>query len=263
MQYILKRILQDKDITMKLSKKILFPVLFVFITSCFLYYQYKVYNYTVLEIIFPIKNKFWLHRTNDISRLHRFKNKYCGFEIDINWYEQTNEFDVSHDKRDIKYIYKLENIFKNIPKDKKIWLDFKNLTSENAEQSINKIENIIKLYNIRKQNIIIESNNYTKLKTFKDHGFYTSYYIPVDESFLKSKSGNVIFKRRVNDAILSGNIDAVSFPIEYYNTIKSLNFHGDLLTWASSTRYYMFYIKNNLKTVLNDQQVKVILVKDR
>lgn len=63
MQYILKRILQDKDITMKLSKKILFPVLFVFITSCFLYYQYKVYNYTVLEIIFPIKNKFWLHRT--------------------------------------------------------------------------------------------------------------------------------------------------------------------------------------------------------
>lgn len=117
--------------------------------------------------------------------------------------------------------------------------------------------------------MIVESGNYRELKTFRDDGFYTSYYCPVTydkkerERFFKSESERRAFKEVVLTAANSGFVDAVSFPVEYYDIVKESGVAIDLLTLDMGAKYKNYvYDKGDRERQkrLNDEQVKVILL---
>ena len=168
-------------------------------------------------------DKFWLHRTNSVDKQHEFADKYSGIEFDIIYYERENDFENSHDKKDLEK-YNLEKQFaayQRIGKPKGIWLDFKNLTENNKYAAKEKLNELLAKYQIDKNLVWLESRNWQALKVFHDDGYRTSYYLPYYKLDKMSASEIAQAKELTLKAASSGNVDAVSFYGGYYDFIKS------------------------------------------
>mgnify|MGYP000759899182 FL=1 len=62
----------------------------------------------------------------------------------------------------------------------KIWLDIKNLTLENRITALSSLNKLMEYFQIKKERLIIEGQNWKALEVFTQNGYYTSYYIPYD-----------------------------------------------------------------------------------
>mgnify|MGYP003717355347 FL=1 len=60
-----------------------------------------------------------------------------------------------------------------------MWLDIKNLTSENASEVLNRISLLLKKRQYPFEKLLIESQHPEALELFNDTGFQTSYYLPI------------------------------------------------------------------------------------
>ncbi|OOX95182.1 hypothetical protein BOO83_01195 [Campylobacter coli] len=210
---------------------------------------------------FKSPSKIWLHRTNDLKKFDDFKEKYQGFEVDVHYFSEKSCFDVGHDGEkesivlDLKDILKLAIIRdkKTKPSQTKFWIDFKNLNKNNAQESLQTLLHICREVGFDIKNLIIESSNYNLLGIFKNHGFYTSYYLfDVASENLAEKSE--LIKKQIQKAINTNNFDAISFPYrEYlYNFLKESKFtidnkNIDMLTWNEGKD--LFY-NTNIKAFL-------------
>lgn len=228
-------------------------------------------SYTLFFIIInffneyiEIPNKFWLHRTNSIGKVEELSYKYSGIEIDVNYNLEKNYYDVTHDiPKSISL--NLKNVLSSLKgnKQKKIWIDYKNLNKENVDLSILEMNSILENLDLDKNQLVIESGNYILLKNFKENGYYTSYYVP----YLNLNKMNDIEKEAEKKRLLkiknTGNINAFSFPGYLYLFIKEINVGNlDLLTWESGHFWTDFYLNKNLYKMLKDNKIKAILTKE-
>ncbi|MBP2631054.1 MAG: opgE [Firmicutes bacterium] len=222
----------------------------------------RLHGDQLIQNFYPISSKFWLHRSDSLEKTAEFSDKYNGIELDIIFFNKESDFDVSHDSNG-RIDYPLESFLQFLTgTENKIWLDFKNLNINNAVQSSNLLEEMLSRNHIDKNRVIVESHDYNALGYFKNKGFYTSFYCPVDDKYLNTEEGKTLFTSLVLKAVDSGNVNAVSFPVGYYSLVKSTNIKVDFLTWNENEKWFKFYFNPELQKVLNDQQVKVILVKD-
>ena len=225
----------------------------------------------------PVPNrKLWAHRCDSVEKLRLMAEKYSGLEIDATFYDKGahgRKFDVSHDQL-WKVDYPLEDFMPTIAAcDNVIWFDFKNLTHENVSAALKELDGLLGEYGIERGRFIVESHNYEDLKPFHELGYYTAYEVPVHESaygeeivrdknFLFSNPGMVeYFCRLVREAVSSGNVDAVSFPLTYYRMVKYADVPVEMLTYDThDENWWHFYIRGDLRTVLFDEKVRGILV---
>lgn len=185
--------------------------------------------------------------------------------MDITYYSDEDDFDNSHDLAD-GIEWPLDNMFAILGEsEQKIWLDYKNLSVENAEKSRKKLESLLAAHGIVKDRCIVESSNYEQLKEFHDHGFYTSFYVPTTYARKKAEIpvSEEKFKEILRTVAASGNIDAVSFPYEFYERIKETGINTDMLCWDNNSKWWEFYTEPRRNTIFNDDMVKVILIKDK
>ncbi len=225
-----------------------------------------------LKIDYPFASpsKIYLHRTDEPKKMVDFKNIYQNFEIDVHFID--GYFDVGHDGKKYSIGLNLKDMLQ-IAKNQngggynadyaRIWLDFKNLTKENEKSSLKELDKICDEIKFDKSNLIIESSNYQSLKSFKQNGYYTSYYVPYySKDDLSNNKDKII--NEINQIIQSGNISALSFAYYLYDFIKEAKFkidkNGknidiDLLTWNEGDDYN----KNSNTKAFYDPQVKVIL----
>ena len=202
----------------------------------------------------------WAHRCDSIEKMQENQEKFEGVELDINYYADLDEFDVSHDKQD-KLEYPLENFFAEIAhSNARLWLDFKNLSTENHEAAQNRLEYLFAKYNIDKSRAIIESRDAAALGYFRRDSWYTSFYVPVNDKYLESNEGKENFLAQVYAAVNTGNVNAVSFPIAYYGILKSADLPVDLLTWDVDAHWWDYVMDDDRRARLADEQLKVILV---
>lgn len=213
------------------------------------------------KFIKPSK-KFWIHRCNSVEKAREMSKKFPGIEIDATFYKNEvvgKKFDISHNPAKTVE-FPLENfmpIFAD--SDIKIWFDFKNLSEDNVDDSVNELINLAEKYNVAKNNFIIESHNLNALKIFHSFGFKTAYFVTVSDAIFYDKNYKNKFNDEINFVIKSGGIDALSFPIDYYEVVKNLETNLDYLTWDTfNRRWWNFYL--NFDEVFKDSRVKIILV---
>lgn len=256
-----------------MKKIILFFLAFVGIVCGINSYMIHVYpdermelKAQVYELIYGIRGgkrpaaKLWAHRCDSIEKMQENQEKFEGVELDINYYAALDEFDVSHDKQD-KLEYPLEGFLAEIAQSNaKLWLDFKNLSTANHEAAQNRLEYLFAKYNIDKSRAIIESRDAAALGYFHRDGWYTSFYVPVNDKYLESDEGKENFLAQVYAAANTGNVNAVSFPIEYYGVLKSADLPVDLLTWDIDAHWWDYVMDDDRRARLADEQLKVILV---
>ena len=138
----------------------------------------------------------------------------------------------------------------------RIWLDFKNLTAENSAPALQKLIEITTQTDFKPENIIVESRTHEQLATFKQAGFYTSYYVPYyDEKMLKAERERERIAAELRAIATSGAVNALSFPYYLYDFIKSLGLVCDLLTWNEGKAW----LANTGEKAFSDPQIKVIL----
>ena len=220
--------------------------------------------HSVLATFITPSEKFWVHRCNSVEKVKLAAEKFSGIEIDANFYPAESvgrKFDISHDAHETVN-FPLENFMPTFADtNAKIWFDFKNLSEANAVESLNELENLLQKYNVDKSRLIVENHSFHALKKFHDAGFYTSFYVTVKKEILQSQDLQDKFRQEVQDAVNSGFVDAVSFPVEYYELVKSCGINSDLLTWNTrEERWWTFLRKSDLRKIVEDSQVKVILI---
>lgn len=220
--------------------------------------------------------KFWAHRCDSLEKFQLMSRKYQGLEIDATFYAEEprgQKFDVSHDEQP-QIDYPLENFMPTIAAcDNVIWFDFKNLTADNAAAALEELDGLLAAHGIERGRFIIESHDYEDLKAFRERGYYTSYCVPIHESaygdeikrdknFVFQSPGRVeYFCRLVREAIDSGNVDAISFPLTYYRLVKYADVDAELLTWDThDEKWWNFYAREELRDILFDDKVTGILV---
>lgn len=204
--------------------------------------------------------KLWAHRCDSILKLNEQTGIFSGVELDICFFLEKDEFDVSHDLHD-NVDYPLEDFMTVLGESNfKVWLDFKNLTADNEEAARHRLNELFEKYDIDKSRAIVESHNVNELAKFKADGWYTSYYCPTDEKYLRTVEGNEDFIGQVRAAVATGNVSAVSFPVEYYDIVKKAEIPVDMLTWDMGAKWWSYKIDAHRKKLLDDNQLKVILV---
>ena len=255
-----------KILTLILTIAILFEVI-LFIKSDTNHSVFKLENGKFFySLIYTKADKFWAHGCNAVKRLDLLSDEYAGVEIDAIFYgdqPKGKKFDISHDPHE-NLEYPLEDFMPIIAKhkDTKVWFDFKNLNRDNAKDSIEELEYLLEKYDVDKSRFIIESHYYEDLDIYHQHGFYTSFYVTINNKwFFESEEGANYFYNEVREAANSGKVDAISFPVRYYDLVKQSGVSKDLLTWNErGEKWWHFYKKDHFKKIVDDEQVKVILV---
>lgn len=208
-------------------------------------------------------NKIWLHRCNSMEKLYEKEALYPNIEVDI-VIRNNNIFDVTHDI-DTTFNLNLASYFAYMQdKEGKLWMDIKNLTSDNKLSALSELDKLINHFEIDKKRLIIESQNWEALAAFTRNGYYTSYYVAFDEPDEMDDEETDSCINELQKIADSHSVCALSFPKKWYCTIKEeLDRPIDLLTWRHRDTQLEVLLSPSGQRMLDDPQLKVILVKDK
>jgi hypothetical protein len=204
------------------------------------------------------QNTLWRHKVNSIEDLQKYSKTFKGLEFDVVYYPERDEFEVEHDP-DPNSNIKLIDYFGSIPHPEKnfFWIDIKNLREEHIEAQLNRLELILKKYNI-KENVICESWQINELKKLNDAGFYTSYWIP---NFPYNGNINEEQQQKLDEIIeILSNCkhNAISAP---YNMLTFINdYLPDCTVHLWTNGLIGESKKQQIKEIANHKIVKIVLI---
>ena len=161
-----------------IKNKKLRSVLFIILTVFIARFAYK-YSPKRIEFLGHYE-KVGAHRVNSIEKLTAALDYFEIIELDLLYFSESQTLDVGHPPAP-SISLTFEKYLDAIPKDCRpfLWLDIKNLTSENASEVLNRISLLLKKRQYLFEKLLIESQHPEALELFNDTGFQTSYYLPV------------------------------------------------------------------------------------
>ena len=177
--------------------------------------------------------ELWLHKGQNYSNnigdiFSKIDDKrWNGVEIDIFFSKQHNKFFITHDLPLNNSLPTLKDIF--LISDKKIWLDFKNL-SDIPFSNLVKLKERLKQIGYKNE-IFIESQNFLKLKFLQSEKINIIFNIPI------------VFKNKIYLSLMSYltnflNFEYVSVSIESFHIIQK---------YFKSNQIFLFTVNSKKK----------------
>lgn len=236
-----------------------FLILVALVLFAFVLYHQATFKFDYLGH----KDKIWAHRVNSVQKLEFTQKRYAGVELDLVFDNKTMTFDVNHPPAPSIGLT-LENYLTHFDTRSPvgIWLDFKNLNQENAENSLIRLNELSLKYQLDKNSIIVESQFPQYLSGFSDSGYKTSYYLPTFLNQLSSK--DLIEKiKEIEQNMQSFHTTAISTNIVDYDIIANHFPEETKYLWAIDKTYTHRLFKNYVQTrkALQDPKVEVLLVR--
>jgi glycerophosphoryl diester phosphodiesterase len=163
-----------------------------------------------IDVVFNLKGTkhdapsgIWAHRGLHINHpqnsLEAFsaalKSGFEGVELDVFFYEDINQFIVSHDEplsKQLDTFLTLESVFATFEDSLYYWLDLKNLNPKNYPAIKENLERLSSKYPI-KEKLYIESANAIPLGKLAKAGFNTLYWVQYSRNQPKR-----FFKTQIN-----------------------------------------------------------------
>lgn len=117
------------------------------------------------------ESKQWAHRVNDTTAAKEKSKCFDGLEVDVYYSEYQNKIFVGHNIEDTANNLQLDKWFDAIdnPAKKYFWIDFKNLSSKNADKAADIICSIMESKGLD-DNLFVESYDIKALKKIKKYG---------------------------------------------------------------------------------------------
>jgi phosphoglycerol transferase MdoB-like AlkP superfamily enzyme len=215
------------------------------------------------------------HRVNSIGKLSQvLYDGYQAFEVDV-IFRANNKgsgyFEVGHDEKALAGL-SLQHLLSQSPSTiKKIWFDIKNITAENINAVLARLNELNKIFPVKKK-VIIESDIPSPVfAQLADAGFYTSYYLPTQKLISVIKNNNqdklVKLSKQILLQIKQQRVKAISFDSKLYSYVKNniepeLSQDLDYHTWDMLIPFKdpNFLVKISQKAYYLDSRVKTILL---
>lgn len=162
-----------------------------------------------------------LHRSNTLEKTKIARR--CGFdgiEIDVTYDPSRKILVVGHDEI-TNDSSKLEEVL-SATSDwdfKKIWIDIKNLSPENASGILTYLEKMHTYYDLKERAIIETSYGGDFIESYQKNGWFTSYYLPTIGSMEKDISGICKKGEHIRQDFSPSGL---SFDIETFNEAKKI-----------------------------------------
>ena len=222
-----------------------------------------IYVYWAGSQIGDYPEKLWLHRCNSIEKMEEQEKRFENIEVDL-VYRGNGIFDVTHDA-DTTFGLHINPYLKEIAKDKDhMWLDIKNITDDNCQNLREDLDSLCDIYHVNKNQLIIESSNWEALGDFTRDDYYTSFYVSFEKPSHLSEEEIEVYIDSLQFIADSKQVCALSFPGWWYDEIKEeLERPIDLLTWKHRTTQLEFMMTPSHFEMLEDPQLKVILIKSK
>lgn len=195
-----------------------------------------------------------------------------SMEVDVFFVpgNETGNLKLAHSKKDISDVSLEENMLVAGKHHlKKIWLDIKNLGKNNSDNLLASLENLDRLYNIKKYAIIETWSQGEELRAFSNAGFHTSYYLPTGpiRKLLKEDSQPAMKQEagRIAELVKKQRFSAVSFHVDLYPFVKTyleplLDEHIVYHTWDSAGLYLPISLHRLKESPFyKDKRVKTII----
>ena len=202
-------------------KKVTIILIFIF------FYDMKVFANTIHN------TELWLHRGQNYSNniedvfLKIDDQSWNGVEIDIFFSKQHNKFFITHDLPLNNSLPTLKDIF--LISDKKIWLDFKNL-SDIPFSNLVKLKERLKQIGYKNE-IFIESQNFLKLKFLQSEKINIIFNIPI------------VFKNKIYLSLMSYLTNFLKFE---YVSVSIDSFHI-IQKYFKSNQIFLFTVNSKKK----------------
>lgn len=217
------------------------------------------------------KEKIWIHRVNSIEKLQEINPKFDKIELDVVFLKNEKKFDVNHPPAESINLSLFEYLSSiKIKQNNMFWLDFKNLSKKNINQSIGKLDSICKVLNINEHQFIIESTNPFLLEKLKQKSYKTSYYL-ADSLNQLSKDELQEQLSIIDEMNVNYKTDYLSFSYRDYQIINNYYPNNVYLTWSFKFSEMQIinpiYILPMLKlvyykySILSDKKVEIVLFK--
>jgi len=196
--------------------------------------QNQIFRYLYAE-------KVWVHRVNSIEKLTEVNALFKGVELDVMFLNAKGTFDVNHppaksiDLSLFTYLSSIED-----PSLHHFWLDFKNLTPSNKESSYIRLDSILGVLNLKKQQFIIESRTPENLDVFINNGYKTSYYFPSRIYKLNAKELEEKVKA-IKHKLTLNKTDYISANLDHYSIMKNRFSKQKILTWPYKYEQESYY----------------------
>jgi len=260
-----------------LSKKIalsifLFIVLFIVLMMLFQKISKKENIKHLLEQ--KLDGRLLPHEVNNQKKLNDILNNGIrSFELDLFFYTDTNHlsyFKIGHDKENLDQLI-FETYLKKLKKYKikKIWMDVKNVSTQNIDKILTRLNYLDKHYNIKPIVIFESALRSDQLRKISYAGFHTSYYLynnPIHEMLLREDDKGLIKEANtIKQQIEKQEMKAISFNSLLYPFIKDylepiLSSNIVYHTWKSvKFKNYNAIQKMQEKKYFQDKRIKTIL----
>lgn len=202
--------------------------------------------------------KYWKHRVNTIEDIKKYRTNYTGFELDVVYYPNENEFRVEHESNSSDRLLLVDyfDAFTDINRFY-FWIDIKNLNEGNILKLTNKLVSILKAYNIENRTIC-ESFYPSKLTVLNNNGLNTSYWLPyIDYNGTltkKQKEALNIIKRNLQEC----PHNAISAPYTMLPFIERYLPDCTVHLWTNGL--YGESDKHLIREIAAKSQVKILLI---
>ncbi|GAA4270177.1 hypothetical protein GCM10022257_22780 [Hyunsoonleella aestuarii] len=203
-------------------------------------------------------SKIYGHRVNYLNKLQQAKSSFIGVELDLVYLEDLNLFDVRHPPEASTNFY-FEDYLNEIGEenDLKLWLDIKNLNSDNAENILARMDYLLKTHNRLRESILIETVFPDALSMFQKAGYTTSYYLPY--LHLLSKSDQKDTLSYIKNTLKTYPELGISTHYMGYPILENEFPESSKYLWAlgGNNIYKDIFL---IRKLLKDQTVKIVLV---
>lgn len=167
------------------------------------------------------------HRVNSVGKLEDiWEDNYRSFEIDVLYVNEKDCLLVGHDKDHMNDLC-LIDFFTHIPdKDelKRVWLDVKNLKTNNLKKILLRLEKIEKKWSYKDEFIFETSMQHEDLKKISGAGYHVSYYLQTEKIIdLLEEDNSLNLKKmaeQVSKQTFRQKVNAVSFDERLYAFVK-------------------------------------------
>lgn len=183
-------------------------------------------------------DKNWKKAVNTFDRLNMINNASSGFECDVYFNLQKNNFEVHHDPdkstgtglEELLTRYQQQNLTASI------WFDFKNLADSNAAPALNKLIHLRSIFNLQNK-LLVESSRADLLAAYADSGFFTSYYAPMFNPYKINDEEKKQWVDSIASAIKNSKVNALSGYYFQYPFLQHYFPDYKILTWSVTDNF--------------------------
>ena len=201
-------------------------------------------------------NKLWAHQVNTVEDANAKLKEFDGIEIDVYFFEGDNEFHTGHD---VASELTLDQLFNGIPRCSKYyyWIDFKNLSDENAFVAVKRMKEMISKYHLEKR-VIVENSTAYLLNYFEEDSIFTSYWVPSVSDVTFSFFAENALQKKVAENLEKYRFDAISADYSMYPFLNKYFPAWNIHLWTNGLDENSD--KKTVKQLSHQSNIKVILV---